>query len=165
MPESPNESFRASASSTLNPTPLSSTASLTLPSAELREMFTLLAAGVLADVVKAFLNQPIDNNFGLLRQPAQLGQAAAAPGMGCSRWKRFTSCRRAAPRPSCSSTAGLKAAISRRISRMVRSVRSRASRSLPIHSACSRRQAPAPAVPSAGGCTAGSGRLRRAARG
>src|SRR5580704_19661718 len=43
MPERPNESFRASASSTLNPTPLSSTASLTHPSAELTEMFTLVA--------------------------------------------------------------------------------------------------------------------------
>src|SRR5580693_5796586 len=52
MPESPNESFRASASSTLNPTPLSSTASLTHPSADRTEMLTLFAPECLARLLQ-----------------------------------------------------------------------------------------------------------------
>ena len=83
----------------------------------MREIFTKVACGVFADIVKAFLNKAIGDNFQLLRQRAHLRQMQLHRQPDWSRWKRLTSWRRAAPSPSCSKTAGLSAAIRRRISK------------------------------------------------
>src|SRR5208283_3038738 len=105
IPERPNESRRASASSTLNPIPSSSTVNLTNPSAELAEMFTLVAL----ECLPMLLQHSCTRRYKMISVFWGIGprrERCSFTRQGCSRLKRFTSCRSAAPSPSCSRTAG-----------------------------------------------------------